>query len=148
MDAKKQIENGDFEQEMVDKFNQGLKQVEIDIEILRNDISELENSQLLLGIPVGYWKSLSENEGMDFINDVKVPVLVLQGSEDFQVFADVDYKLWEEVAVDNDNISLKLYDGLNHLMMQTNGKQDISDYQIKGEVSQLVIDDIVSFIND
>ena len=123
-----------------------MMEVEEHIELLRGDISDIPNKEVLLGLPAGYQKSVKEYAGMNFIDKVNVPMLILQGEEDFQVYADVDYKLWEDTVGNRDNVTFKLYPKLNHLMMQTNGKKDVSEYDIKGTVEQIVIDDIASFI--
>ncbi len=123
-----------------------LEQVEIDIEILRGDMTDVADDTSLLGLSAGYQKSAKQYAGENFIDDIALPILVLQGEEDFQIFPDIDYKLWEETLKDRDNVTLKLYPGLNHLMMQSNGKSDLSEYEVKAEVSPDVIDDIVEFI--
>ena len=35
---------------------------------------------------------------------------------------------------------------MNHLFMKTNGKTDVSEYDVPGHVEQAVIDDIAAFI--
>lgn len=121
--------------------------IEKDVEIMRGDISQLPDDQLLMGFHVGYLKSAKEYAGINFIDDLTVPILVLQGDADFQVYVDIDFLFWQETLEDRDNVTLKLYEGLNHLMMETNGKSDASEYQVKGVVSQNVIDDIADFVS-
>lgn len=147
-DSEKTVLDGDYDEETVEAVKLGMIQVEKDIEILRGDISDLPNEQLLMGLPVGYQKSFKEYNGMNFIDEISLPILVLQGTEDFQIYADEDYVLWEETLSGRENAVLKLYENLNHMMMETNGKKDISEYQIKGTVHQNVIDDISKFILD
>lgn len=143
---EEEILNGEYDATTVSTLKTQMKQVEIDIEVLRGDLSKIPNNQILLGLYAGYQKSAKEYAGEMFIDKIKIPVLVLQGTADFQVDADVDYKLWETTLRDRKNAECKLYDGLNHLMMQTNGKQDVLEYEIKGTVSQEVIDDIADFV--
>ena len=123
-----------------------VQQVEADIATLRGDFSSLANDTMLMGIPVGYWKSLDELTGMKYIDQVTQPMLILQGEADFQVSPDKDFGLWQETLQDRDNVVFKLYPGLNHIMMPTQGKRDLSEYAVAGTVDAQVIDDIAAFI--
>ncbi len=149
-DQNKAIEdmilNGDFDDATKTLLKSQMVQVEKDIETLRGDLTEVENEVILLGLYAGYQKSTKEFAGENFIDEINVPILVLQGSADFQVYADKDYLLWESALAGRDNVTFKLYDGLNHLMMESNGKQDITEYEIKGNVATEVIDDIADFV--
>ncbi len=146
MAIKDDFGTGLYTEEIEAIIEEELEQVEIDIEILRGDMTEVADDITLLALPAGYQKSAKQYAGENYINEISLPILVLQGEDDFQIFADIDYKLWEETLKDRDNVTLKLYEGLNHLMMQSNGKKDLSEYEVKGEVSSDVIDDIVKFI--
>ncbi|ONI40950.1 hypothetical protein AN396_04110 [Candidatus Epulonipiscium fishelsonii] len=149
-DQNKDIEaiilNGNFDDATVNMVKTQMEQVEKDIQILRSTLSDVPNEQILIGLPAGYQKSVKNYAGENFINDIAVLILILQGTADFQVYADKDYKLWQSTLKNRNNVDFKLYEGLNHLMMTTNGKQDISEYEIKGSVSQDVIDDIATFV--
>ncbi len=147
-EVEKNILEGDFDEDTVNQFKTQMEQVEKDILTLRGDISSIDDKEVLMGMHVGYQKSVKQYTGENFIDDINIPVLVLQGSADFQVSPDTDYKTWEEALAGRDNATLKLYDGLNHLMMTTNGKRDITEYQTKGNVSDEVIDDIAEFITN
>lgn len=124
-----------------------LQMVNSDIDTLRTKLDLVDDATLLFGVPAQYFKSLNEYSPKAVLAKVNVPMLILQGDKDFQVYPEVDFPLWKELLKEKDNVSYKLYPGLNHLFMTTNGKRDITEYQIKGTVSQEVIDDITSFIN-
>ncbi len=143
---EKSASNGEYDEVTSKTIEKQMEQVEKDILILRGDLTDIPNDQILLGIPAGYQKSAKEFAGENYIEDIAIPILILQGDADFQVSADTDFKLWEETLTDRENATFKLYENLNHLMMKTNGKSDVSEYQIKGTVSEDVINDIVDFI--
>ncbi|MCI8402132.1 MAG: alpha/beta fold hydrolase [Lachnospiraceae bacterium] len=107
----------------------------------------LEPDTLLLGIPLTYWSSLERNAGKDIIDHITVPILILQGDADFQVYPDTDYTLWQDTLADRDNVVFHLYEGLNHLMMPTRGFQNTDDYVAKSSVDKQVILDIAEFIS-
>ena len=73
-------------------------------------------------------------------------MLILQGDADFQIYPDRDYTLWQEKLAGRDNVTCKLYPGLNHLFMTSSGVRSIADYYNPGHVAQEVIDDIASWI--
>ena len=123
-----------------------IEQLNADMEVLRGDLNSIDDGEMILGIPGIYWKSLGEYCGMNFISDVKQPLLILQGSADFQVYADKDYPLWQEELAGRDDVTFHLYDGLNHLFMETNGKSDITEYAVKSSVDTEVIEDIAEFV--
>ena len=122
-------------------------QIEADMETFRGGISELSDDALLLGVPVRYWRSLEEYAGEHFIDELKLPLLILQGDADFQVYADVDYPLWQEALAGRDNATFCLYEGLNHLMMPTQGLRDTTEYVTPSHVREDVIADIADFVN-
>ncbi|MBE6031855.1 MAG: alpha/beta fold hydrolase [Clostridiales bacterium] len=134
--------------EDLELLEEQIAQIEDEIQILRSDAFQSKTDDtMIMGIPVSYWKSLSEYQGMNFIHEISLPILVLQGDADFQVYPDKDYALWQETIGDRDNTVLRLYEGLNHLMMPTQGKRDTSEYAIPGNVAPEVIADIADFIN-
>ncbi|SDG25366.1 hypothetical protein SAMN05660368_02188 [Marvinbryantia formatexigens] len=141
-------EAGNLTEEQQAQLAEAAEQVEADTKILREDLDNQPDDGMLLGIPARYWKSIKEYCGMNFINEVKMPVLVLQGDADFQVYPEKDYALWQEALGGRDNVVFHLYEGLNHLMMPTQGKRDITEYAVKSHVDTQVIDDIAEFIMD
>lgn len=141
-------EAGDLTEEEQAQLAEAAEQVEADTKVLREELEDQPDDETLLGLPVRYWKSIKEYCGINFIDEMKMPVLVLQGEADFQVYPEKDYVLWQEKLKDRDNAVFHLYKGLNHLMMPTQGKRDITEYSVKGHVEEQVIDDIAEFIMD
>lgn len=113
-------------------------------------IKNIDNENLgdaILGATGYYWKSLNEIDTKSLVKELKIPMLFLQGSEDFQVYADVDFEEWKTILEGNENASFVLYEGLNHLFMQSNGLSDTKEYDIKGNVDSKVIEDIAEWIS-
>lgn len=133
------------DQETLDTLALQMEQVEADILTLRGDFSELPPETLLIGLPVVYQQSVKENAGENFLDELEIPMLILQGGEDFQVSPTVDFALYQEILGERDNVTFKFYEGLNHLMMDSEIR-DVSDYQEKKVVDPQVIEDIAEFI--
>ena len=123
-----------------------VEQIEAAMETFRAGIGGLADDSLLLGIPARYWKSLEEYAGMNFIGEIDLPLLILQGDADFQVYPDADYPLWQEALAGRENVQFHLYAGLNHMMMPTQGLRDLTEYLAPSQVSGAVIDDIAAFV--
>ena len=146
-EVEKEILNGDYDKETKDKITEQMKTVESDIITLReDDLSKIDKTKTLMGLPVRYQQSMKETAGINYIDKIDTKILVLQGKEDFQVNVENDYNLWLEKLENNKNAEFRLYDNLNHLMMKSSGKKDLSEYEIKSNVDKSVTDDIANFI--
>ena len=98
------------------------------------------------GVSVYYYQDMYKHPASEYIKEITVPFLVLQGSKDFQIYPDKDFALYKELLGDRSNVTFKLYDGLNHLFM-TSTTGTIEEYEIKGHVDVQVLEDIVQWIN-
>lgn len=108
-----------------------------------------ESTEPVLGIPAQYWLSLRDLDGENILkNRLDIPVLVLQGTADFQVYMDKDFEYMKSVIGHKENITFKSYDGLNHLFMPQSmpGVADVTEYAAENHIPQYVIDDIADFI--
>ena len=102
----------------------------------------------LLGMPAAYWKDLNSYDYVKAYEETQKPVFILQGGDDYQILAKKDFAGWEEKMDGHENVKLKLYDGLNHLMMPSFGcfKSCYKEYDMSNHVSSDVISDIVAWI--
>jgi dienelactone hydrolase len=125
-------------------INENLKAYEDAIDLINNLNEESEDTKIF-EIDSKYWLSLNNNSFENF-KDINRKFLILQGEKDFQIFMDKDFEMFKEEYKDNKFVTLKSYENLNHLFMESiNGT--IDEYTIKSNVSSEVIDDIVSWIN-
>ena len=108
-----------------------------------------ESTEPVLGIPAQYWLSLRDLDAENILkNRLDIPVLILQGTADFQVYMDKDFEYMKSVLGHKENITFKSYDGLNHLFMPQSlpGVADVTEYAAENHIPQYVIDDIADFI--
>ena len=108
-----------------------------------------ESTEPVLGIPAQYWLSLRDLDGENILkNRLDIPVLVLQGTADFQVYMDKDFEYMKSVLDHKENITFKSYDGLNHLFKPQSlpGVANVTEYAAENHIPQYVIDDIAGFI--
>lgn len=120
----------------------------LQLNLLSKTIKNLKGTEteVLLGYPATYWFSLNQIDIPEISAALTIPMLISQGSEDWQVYKDKDYKEWQELLRDNKNVTFQLYDNLNHLFMASNGRTDITEYNIKAKVDQQVINDVAAWI--
>jgi uncharacterized protein len=111
------------------------------------NVTEANSTELLMGAPTSYWYSLNQIDIPKLASQLTVPIFIAQGSADWQVYADKDYLEWQKIFKGKENVTFQLYDNLNHLFMTSNGKTDISEYDVKGNVDTKVISDIAYWIN-
>ena len=115
---------------------------------------EAKNTQvhpLFGGVSAYYFKDFAEHPFEDYIEDISVPIFVAQGRNDYQVPADVDYVMLQKMLDGRDNVTFKLYDGLDHSFMASNATNFIEHRnQILGRagerVDRQVLADIAAWI--
>lgn len=151
------MEDISYDQSVMIVKQSGLSEAEeeLAIAILTQQLEAIKNIQegdtnTYWNIPAEYWYSLSSLDRINIAKNLEIPMLILQGEDDFQVYADVDYVLWKETLADKDNVTYHLYNGLNHLFMESDSQKDVIDltvYDAPANVDQRVIDDIANWIN-
>ncbi|MDF2845259.1 MAG: hypothetical protein K0R00_3685, partial [Herbinix sp.] len=94
------------------------------------------------------WYSLNQLNSGEVAKSLEIPMLFLQGSADFQVNIDKDFMEWKEILKNKTNCTFKEYNNLNHLFMNSNGKSDITEYDIAGKFDGTVIKDIADWIDN
>lgn len=111
-----------------------------------NDLTK-PTGKMILSIPDYYVASLN-NLGLESLAEKsKLPFLILQGTEDFQV-SNKDFQSWKTALKNNKSAEFIEYPGLNHLFMKSTGEKTIDEYNTKANVDQKVIDDIAKFLID
>lgn len=108
-----------------------------------------DTTTVLQGVPAYYWNSLNAIDGRAIAAKLTIPMLILQGEEDFQVSLEKDFALWQSTLSGRENVSFRQYPGLNHLMMQGGSREviDVSIYNAPAAVDTKVIGDIAVWIN-
>jgi hypothetical protein len=96
-----------------------------------------------------YHRDIALHNTEEYIRNIDIPFLIMQGTHDFQVFADADFMLLHQILGDRSNATFYLYDGLNHLFMPSaasNLYDALDEYTVPSQVHPLVLRDIVEWI--
>lgn len=113
------------------------------------DMTDEQRASVTVFDQSGYYIwSLDSIDEMAIAESLDVPMLFLQGGADFQVYADVDYAMWEEALGDDSDAEFILYDGLGHPFITSGGPYAGTslEYNQRGHVDGQVIEDIAGFI--
>ncbi len=98
----------------------------------------------VLNAPVSYWKAWAAYDGPGTAKTLKVPVLVLHGSRDYQVI-DVDMDGWRKGLAGVKTASVVELPGLNHLFIAGEGPSTPKEYETPLHVAPEVIERLVAF---
>lgn len=130
----------------------GLSEEQIEL-LIQNTASAVEkikaltqgSNELIMDIPEHYWYSLNQVTGEKILNEIQLPMLIMQGAKDFQVTS-TDFDSWKALLKGRSNVEFRCYEDLNHVFMKTNNKTDITEYSVFNNVDNEVISDIVRWV--
>ena len=103
----------------------------------------------MLGATAYYLKDMAIHPFVDYIQGLTVPVLVMQPGSDFQIRADLDFVLLQELFAGQDEVTFLLYEDLNHSFIPTTATNFIehaAGMMEPGHVYIPVLQDIVDWI--
>ena len=103
------------------------------------------------GVTMYYFKEMGEHPAPDYLAKTAKPMLILQGEADFQVKADRDFRQYQELLADRDNVTFRLYPGLNHCFVPTLGMNIANakkEYNKERHIPSEVFDDIAGWIKN
>lgn len=103
--------------------------------------------ELLPGRPVSqaYLLSLHDVHQVATAKALTLPMLVLQGANDFQVSPTLDFEAWKAALAGKRNVTFHLYPGLSHLFTPGPTKSP-ADYAKPAHVDPKVVEDIANWI--
>ncbi len=122
-----------------------LKEIKEQLRRIKN--LEMKDEEILMGASKKYWEDLLKYSPIEIIKKLKIPVFILQGERDYQVTME-DFNIWKENLKGKKNVKFKIYKDLNHLFISGEGKSTPEEYELQGNFSKDVIDDISNWIFD
>lgn len=101
------------------------------------------------GTTLYYFKEMGQPTVAQWLERTHKPMLIMQGEKDFQVKAHVDFAMYRELLFDRDNVTFKLYPGLNHAFVPARF-DSIADakkeFTPERHIGAEVLDDIAQWI--
>jgi len=121
---------------------------------IKNDVARINalrdsdagKSEKIIFAPPSYWLDLRGYYPPDVASKVNRPMLILQGSRDYQVTTE-DFENWKKVLDGRPDVEFKLYPKANHLFVEGQGLSTPNEYsQVHGSVAGTVVSDIAAFV--
>lgn len=105
-------------------------------------------TEVILGAGLAYWEDLSTYNPVETALTLDIPMLILQGTRDYQVPYDIDYATWQTTFANYTNVTFHLYENLNHLFIPGTGDPTFAEYNTPGNIHETVIKDITNWIEN
>ena len=112
---------------------------------ITRDPKTAATSPTVMGQPAGYWRSIEAVDAVSEAQQVKLPMLLLQGARDIQV-VDADWQNWRDAFADDAEATFKLYPKLNHLGIAGEGEGSLTEYQQPGHVDAHLLTDVAAWV--
>ena len=101
------------------------------------------------GTTLYYFKDMGHPSVAYWLSKTAKPMLVMQGERDVQVKADVDFRLYRELLGGRENVTFKLYPGLNHTFVPaiaTSVANAKKEFAKERHIGPQVLDDLAAWI--
>lgn len=99
----------------------------------------------LMGISKDYWMYIKNYDPIELGKKIDKKMLIVAGSRDYQVPLS-ELELWREGLSAKENISFKVYEGMNHLLYMGEGPSSPQEYMTPGNADSELIEDIADWI--
>jgi dienelactone hydrolase len=102
------------------------------------------------GTTLYYFKEMGEHAAPDYLAACEKPILIMQGEKDFQATAEKDFAAYQQLLAGKENVSFRLYSGLNHAFVPSvfgdimKAKQE---YAVEQHIGEEVILGIADWIH-
>jgi pimeloyl-ACP methyl ester carboxylesterase len=124
-----------------------LSQVEAEVEKMRD--LDIGDDEIVRFGGREYHESLQSYDHEATVANLEVPVLLLQGGNDWQVTPDGSLPVWRDALADKENATITVYDELNHLFQESEPPLTQAEYaEPDSPVDEQVIEDIASFVSE
>ena len=102
------------------------------------------------GTTLYYFKEMGQPAVSEWLEKTRKPMLVMQGEKDVQVKVDVDYKRYQELLGDRENVTFRLYPGLNHAFVPAIAHsiaEAKKEFATERHIGAEVLDDLAGWIH-
>ena len=110
---------------------------------------EARKKKLGGGTTAYYFKEMGQPTVAEWLEKTRKPMLILQGEQDVQVKAAVDFARYRQLLGDRENVTFRLYPGLNHAFV-TAISDSIADakkeFARERHIGPEVLDDLANWI--
>lgn len=142
------------EQELPEALHEQQEEEVLEMHESIEDILNLPEEDMLaeqlFGFPAYYFWEMEQHPTHEIVDSLEIPMYIMQGDADFQVFKDIDYLAWQNILEDKPNVKFSSYPNLNHFFVETDEEAGswTDSYERPGLVSEEVIDDLASWVHE
>lgn len=115
--------------------------------LYERDIEELKQTKMGGGATLYYFREMGDHPVSMYLKNNEKPILIMQGEKDFQVKADIDYKAFREMLEGKQNVTFRLFPGLNHVFVTAKSDR-IADSKNEYKEERHIPDDVIQTIAD
>jgi dienelactone hydrolase len=108
--------------------------------------SNKSDSAKIMGIFPAYWLYLNSHNSMTTAASLNLPMLFVFAGRDYQTTSK-DESIWKSKMKVVGGVNFKNYSTLNHFYIKGNGKSTPDEYMHSGNVEEVVIKDMASWMN-
>jgi len=101
------------------------------------------------GFSVYYYKESESHPTAEYVKNIDIPYLILQGSADFLISVENDFEAWKDLLSGRDNAAFIAYEGFNHFFKPAGGYSitEIDDeFAVQGPPDRQVMEDIAKWV--
>ena len=100
------------------------------------------------GFPISYLFSLAAIDNTSVLEQLHIPMLILQGDEDLQISATYDFEAWKHALYGRENVQFIMYQGLNHFFTPHLPQHGFFQGRQRANMHEQVIVDIGEWIRE
>jgi len=103
------------------------------------------------GTTMYYLKEMGQKTVAEYLADSTKPILIMHPEKDVQVSLERDFGMYKEILTNRENVTFKVYEGLNHAFMSTiygSINKVLKEFKIEQHVNETVISDIADWIKN
>ncbi|RDI54336.1 alpha/beta hydrolase family protein [Nocardia mexicana] len=103
-------------------------------------------SELPFGASGAYWLDLRAYDPVATAVQVAKPMFIVQGGRDYQITVADDLIGWQRGLADRPDVTIRIYDALNHMLCPGTGPSTPADYEAVGHVDPELVTDVANWI--
>lgn len=130
-----------------EKREKQLEEIQSQAEKIRT--LDIGPEEVVRGAGRPFWRTFQEYDHIETAASLDLPLVLAQGGQDYQVTVEDDLALWREVLYDRQNVTITVYEDLNHLLEPSEGKPSPDEYYRPGvPVDEAVVSDVFEFVSN
>lgn len=147
------VEQLNFQLDLMRKAGQPTAAMEQQVAIQEQQLKLIKDPQysldnpptgFMLGNPL-WWLDIRNLYAGEEAKNQKVPMLIMQGDNDAQVFPD-NLEGWKSSLSGRSDVQYKLYPKMNHTLVEFDGVSTGAEYAVPANVPETIISDIAKWI--